>query len=195
MESAAERRRAQTRRRKRGLIADAAVHLALEKGLEAATVEAISAAADISTRTFFNYFSAKEDALTLAPAPEVEELTAFIAERPPEEPSVRVMRALVKDMAGTHLPSDEQIALWRRHPELHARASRPKDEERRFLAVITAIAARDGRDPLTDAHPSVLVTTAFGVLEWAVRASRLPAIGRAAGVLIDEAFDLLERGL
>ncbi|WP_375385156.1 TetR/AcrR family transcriptional regulator [uncultured Microbacterium sp.] len=41
----------------------AAIELVLERGLEAATVDAISERADVSSRTFFNYFPSKEDAV------------------------------------------------------------------------------------------------------------------------------------
>ena len=54
-----ERKKLATRRALR----EAAVGLTLEHGLENVTVEAISAAADVSPRTFFNYFATKEDAL------------------------------------------------------------------------------------------------------------------------------------
>lgn len=42
---------------------EAAASLALQHGVEQATVEAIAASAGVSPRTFFNYFQAKEDAI------------------------------------------------------------------------------------------------------------------------------------
>src|SRR5680860_113152 len=54
-----DRKRAQTRAR----IEDAAVTLVLRDGLEHTTVDAISDLADISPRTFFNYFDGKDSAI------------------------------------------------------------------------------------------------------------------------------------
>jgi AcrR family transcriptional regulator len=54
-----ERKRAATFR----TIFVAAAELALEVGLEHATVDAISDRANVSSRTFFNYFASKEDAV------------------------------------------------------------------------------------------------------------------------------------
>ena len=54
-----ERKKQATRR----ALHDAALRLALERGLEHLTVEEISAAADVSVRTLFNYFPSKEQAI------------------------------------------------------------------------------------------------------------------------------------
>jgi AcrR family transcriptional regulator len=54
-----DRKRQETRAR----LEDAATALALELGLENATVDAISQRAEVSPRTFFNYFDSKEDAI------------------------------------------------------------------------------------------------------------------------------------
>jgi AcrR family transcriptional regulator len=54
-----ERKRAETRDR----LETAAVTLVLRDGMEHATLDAICDAAEVSTRTFFNYFDSKEDAI------------------------------------------------------------------------------------------------------------------------------------
>ncbi|WP_113904563.1 MULTISPECIES: TetR family transcriptional regulator [Brevibacterium] len=55
--------RAKKARLTRNALHEAAVTRVLEDGLEAATVAAIAADAGVSTRTFFNYYATKEDAI------------------------------------------------------------------------------------------------------------------------------------
>ncbi|WP_394771600.1 TetR/AcrR family transcriptional regulator [Lacisediminihabitans sp.] len=64
-----ERKRAATFR----TIYAAAAELALEVGLDNATVDAISGRANVSSRTFFNYFASKEDAVLGIDSGEVSE--------------------------------------------------------------------------------------------------------------------------
>ncbi len=54
-----ERKKAQTR----SAISSAVMILALDRGLEAVTVDDIAVAANVSVRTFHNYFGSKEEAL------------------------------------------------------------------------------------------------------------------------------------
>ncbi len=54
-----DRKRLETRRR----INAAARDLALEQGLDRTTIEQVAARAEVSPRTFFNYFESKEDAV------------------------------------------------------------------------------------------------------------------------------------
>lgn len=54
-----DRKRLETRRR----LETAAVELVLRDGLERATIDAICEQAEVSPRTFFNYFDCKEDAI------------------------------------------------------------------------------------------------------------------------------------
>ena len=62
-----ERKRAQTRRR----LEEAAIDLALRDGLDQVTIEAITERADVSRRTFFNYFDSKDDAILGLRPPDV----------------------------------------------------------------------------------------------------------------------------
>jgi AcrR family transcriptional regulator len=86
-----ERKRQNTRQR----IVDAGLQLFLQKGIEATTLEEIAAAADISRRTFFAYFPAKED-IVLAWQDGADELMrgAVIAAAPGRAPLEAVQVAL-----------------------------------------------------------------------------------------------------
>ncbi len=53
------------KRATRAALTEAAVRLAAEHGAEKVTVEAISAAAGVSVRTFFNYFDTRDDAFVV----------------------------------------------------------------------------------------------------------------------------------
>jgi len=55
--------RKRKKRARRAALIDAAQHLVAEHGLDAVTVEMISAEAGVSARTFFNYFESKDDAV------------------------------------------------------------------------------------------------------------------------------------
>lgn len=72
-----ERKRRATRR----AIQVAALHLVADRGLDNVTIDEISRVADISPRTFFNYFSSKEEAILGDPPslPESETVDRFIS--------------------------------------------------------------------------------------------------------------------
>jgi len=76
-----ERKRLATRR----AILMAALQLVSERGLEATTVDEISRVADVSPRTFFNYFTSKEEALAGEPPhmPDEHTVQRFVESRGP----------------------------------------------------------------------------------------------------------------
>ncbi len=115
-----ERKRRQTRER----ITEAARVLFLERGFDAVTVEAIAAAADVSKRSFFDYFPSKEDVVAAWQDGFGTRLAAAVAARPPGEPLGRVAE---EALLATLLPAmmDPAAAAFRRlireTPALRAR--------------------------------------------------------------------------
>lgn len=109
-----ERKKQATRRALR----DAAVGLTLERGLEEVTVEEIAAAAEVSTRTFFNYFTTKEDALLgdLPVGPDGDELRAFVDGRPTGEFAEDLVALLVASLVDI-----EDLESQREDMRLHHR--------------------------------------------------------------------------
>ncbi|MEV6067227.1 helix-turn-helix domain-containing protein [Nocardia sp. NPDC052001] len=97
-----DRKRERTRR----ALYEAAVELFESRGYEATTVADIAAAAEVGTRTFFNYFASKEELLFPEPDDRVSAAARAIAARRPDERPVEVLlRALraAGDNPGEHL--------------------------------------------------------------------------------------------
>src|SRR6478609_249895 len=114
-----ERKRAQTRRR----LEEAAVGLALRDGLDKVTVDAISERADVSPRTFFNYFDTKEDAVLGVRPPDVSEQTlADHRARYDGAPLVESMMGLLIAVLGPSIDEPafrkSRIEVLRQQPQL-----------------------------------------------------------------------------
>ncbi len=71
----------------------AALELFAEKGFDGTTVDEIAEACDVSQRTFFRYYGAKEDVLFADGDERLEALLAELARRPLDEPPIRAVQA------------------------------------------------------------------------------------------------------
>ena len=140
------------RRLVRQEIEHAAWLLFAARGYEAATVDDVARGAGVSRRTFFRYFSSKEDVVVGTSDALAEDVLAGLAQRPRREPPlVAIHRALRPVLVSRLEDADEARAiirllresrtLRRAMLERHARM-----EER--LAVL--IAERTGADPGKD---------------------------------------------
>ena len=79
---------------------EAALRLVAERGLDAVSVDDIADRADVSPRTFFNYFPSKVDAiLGLDPEAPRQQADAFL-DRPAGESPVQALRAVARAQAG-----------------------------------------------------------------------------------------------
>ncbi|MGK2881098.1 MAG: TetR/AcrR family transcriptional regulator [Mycobacterium sp.] len=86
------------------------------------TVDEIANRADVSTRTFFNYFSCKEDAVLGLRSPRIDDDLAEnfelgVADDPVEKVAA-LMYAVSRDAGGSRTNRDRRFALMRRHPDL-----------------------------------------------------------------------------
>jgi AcrR family transcriptional regulator len=130
--------RERKKERTREAIVRVALQLFEEKGFDAATVEEIAAAADISPRTFFRYFTSKEDVVFLGQDEENAMIVELLRARPPDEPPLdwllRVTRLLLardREMFG-HVP--QGLRLIQRTPALRARRRQALEEMQDILA-------------------------------------------------------------
>lgn len=173
----------------------AALDLATEHGVENVTVEAISDAADVSARTFFNYFPSKEDALVTDADRIGDALRPRILARPVDESPLQTLRAVVTENDPFELvQAKRERALARQrlvleNPALMARQRAKFSRLERSVA--EALAERYGLDPDTDLRPALLAGVASSVFTVAIRTW---AAGDSVPLreLLESAFDQLE---
>ncbi|RSN68956.1 TetR/AcrR family transcriptional regulator [Actinomadura sp. WAC 06369] len=145
MESLRERKKEATRR----ALHRAAIRLTVEHGLDNVTVEAIADAANVSRRTFSNYFAAKEDALLYGDGERMQSLLRIFESRPQAERSWPALRgslhALMEEVGEPDPAWAAQARLARAHPSVLARQlARWADFERTLSSLI---AERDALPP------------------------------------------------
>jgi AcrR family transcriptional regulator len=188
-----ERKKLETHR----ALSTAARELALASGLDGLTVEEIADAADVSVRTFFNYFSCKEEALVGVEPAVLDELGAELEERPADEAPLEALKAVlasgVDDVEEAMRRWSLRTELVRRHPSLLPRHLAALAEIE--AALVRALAARLETDPVTDPFPAVAVAAAMGTLRAAV--SSWEDAGRPGSLddAVDAAFATLAAGL
>lgn len=143
-----ERKRIATRR----AIQLAALRIVQERGLDAATVDEIARVADVSPRTFFNYFASKEEAVVgdgpTLPAAELQEV--FVADRGPLFRSLTdIVRVSIDAALADHEVVVARRAVMKSHPEIAARrwASMTRFEQDLVALIGRRLGAETGSAP------------------------------------------------
>jgi AcrR family transcriptional regulator len=195
-----ERKKLATRRELRR----EALRLIAERGYSNVTVEEIAEAANVSPRTFFNYFPTKEAALFGAdPEPAAAAREAILSELP-GEPVLTVLRAIMTRQARTVVEEFAELGgeplEWlarmraaRVDPHLHAAHGAQMAAIERSLA--EAIAQRIGTTLEQDPYPGLLAAITTGVFRssmsfWASTGGTVPLEH-----IVDRAFQSLAAGL
>lgn len=86
------------RQRTRQALISAAMRLFEEKGYEQTTVAEIAAAAEVSTKTFFNHFASKDEVLFPHLSARIEDAVAVIEQRKPGENMTDVLMRAMEHM-------------------------------------------------------------------------------------------------
>ena len=194
--------RERKKREVRARIADTALRLFADKGFDRTTVAEVAEAADVSVKTVFNYFPAKED-LFFDRAEEVEQrwLDA-VADREPGESVLAGLRRrslfrfrdhptgpttqFRRVMAGSAALQGRGQQMWAAHED----------------AIATALTGLLGAGP-ADPTPQILAHQVLSIHPLALRMAELWAQQGLSGDqvrervldLINRSFDILEQGL
>jgi AcrR family transcriptional regulator len=195
-----ERKKLATRRSLRR----AALDLIAKRGFAHVTVEDIAEAADVSPRTFFNYFPSKEAALFGTDPDEVEALRERVAREAPGDPVLDALRTIVAtgvtaraaelaELGGD--PADWLNRMRELRTDPHLRAAQAAQMAKVERALIEGLAERLGTDPERDPYPGLLAAVAAGVYRstltfWAASGGTVPP-----GQLADLAFQAVADGL
>ena len=194
-----ERKKLATRR----LLRRAALELVAERGLHDVTVEDIAEAADVSPRTFFNYFASKEAVLFGGDPDRAAALRDGIVSEAPDKSALDALRLVLARDSETM--ADELRSLggdpadWLRRMKVartdpHVRAAHAAQMAMIERAIAEGLAARLGADQETDPYPGVLAAAAVSVVRacltfWAGTGGAV-----SLGQLIDQAFKALAAG-
>jgi AcrR family transcriptional regulator len=156
-----ERKKQQTRQ----TIHEAAMRLFAERGYDATTIADIAAAADVSPRTFFSYFSAKEEVVFQKFDMAIEEFGRALRERPEGTTALEAMRGWIARDAHKYTPSAENVrlerVLRREAPAVAACELRHRQEYERRLAEAVA---DDLGEPAGALRPSMVAAAAIAAL-------------------------------
>jgi AcrR family transcriptional regulator len=195
-----ERKKLATRRALRR----AALDLIAERGFSQVTVEDIAAAADVSPRTFFNYFPSKEAALFGADPGRPAALRQRVLQAAPGGSALDALRVVLADEARAVIHEASELgtdpADWLRRMRVvradpHLRAAHAAHTGMLESALAGALAERLGADPERDPYPALLASVATGVMRttaifWATSGGAVPL-----DQLTEMAFRALADGL
>jgi AcrR family transcriptional regulator len=169
--------RERKKQRTRDALVCAAVRLFEQNGYEQTTVAEIAAAADVSTRTFFLHFPAKEDVLFANAEVRIDTGLQAIAERSPGEPISDVLAGAMTHMITNSFTGDlttglaVRVRLVLAKPSLLARQFHWLFAAQSELAEALRQAYPDELDPISAA-------ALVGALIGAVNAAALTALSQ-----------------
>jgi AcrR family transcriptional regulator len=195
--------RERKKRATRAALAEAAIRLAARHGAENVTVEAISAEAGVSARTFFNYFDSRDDAFLTVDADFGPRVRRLVLDAPAALPPLRAVReALAAELADVTRRRELwelRAKVFQQSPHLLARGIGAHQAEELELAA--AIAERVGQRSGTAGgeEPGLYPRLLAGVAMTAVRVSiEWWSAGGASDPFLDifaQVFDHLAAGL
>ncbi len=173
-------------------IEKAALELIAQQGFDYVTVEDIAAAAGISRRTFFRYFSSKNEIPFSEYGALLVALEEWLASEPDDRPIFDVIADAVMRFNRVHTDGGvahrERMRLVMRTPSLRANAALHQDD---WVAVLARYAARRLDTAPDELVPQLIAQVALGTANTAYE-QWLNDESSDLGALVDEAFSRLQ---
>src|ERR1035441_5283099 len=194
-----ERKKLATRRALRRVALD----LVAERGFVHVTVEDIAEAADVSPRTFFNYFPSKEAALFGADPERVAALRERIVHEAPGETGLEALRVVLvgeaRALAEELVDLGGDPASWLKRMKAanvdpHLRAAQAAHLAMVERVVADGLTERLGADPEHDPYPVLLAGAAIGVMRATMTFWASSGGAMALAQLTDAAYQALAGG-
>ncbi len=185
----------------RKALIEAAYELFESKGFDETRIEDITDKVDVSSRTFFRYFSSKEDVVLDYQAVEHDEIVEALTARPAAEPALTALRHATVEVTrgceeGFYGVDGDRFktlrTLIRSHPLICARSLEQAQQSKNALAA--AVAERMNVDPRLDGRPMAVAN----VLEFASSVAYelwKEKKGIPYSDVLDEVFEMIENGL
>jgi AcrR family transcriptional regulator len=165
------------------------------KGYDQTTIEDITEAVDVSTRTFFRYFDSKEAVLFGDWRSNLPIVSELILARPPQEPPVVALYEASKELVELYMAERSKVLMRKK---LAATSKYIGDYERNVVfaaleeTVTQALAKRLDADPQTDLRPSLYATVAVGAF-YAAKQVWVANDGQTSlQDLLKEAFEIMK---
>jgi AcrR family transcriptional regulator len=196
-----ERKKQQTRE----AIHRAAMKLFAERGFEATTISDIAATADISPRTFFSYFSSKEEAVFPKFDAAFADFDRALTERPAGTTALDVLRTWIRQAARDYMGDVEHELLEARlRRESPAVAACDLQHTRQFERRLAQAVGEDLGEPADALRPRLVAAAAVAALQaGSDKAHAILEAGRESAealiadpaAFMDDALRFLEAGL
>jgi len=174
-----------------------ALRLFADRGFDQVTVEEIAADTEVSPRTFFRYFSSKEDVLFAQSDRSLERLLATLRNEPADLRPLEALRRAMRALARDYVEDKEAVVL--RHQIMTATpALRTRATERQHgweASVIERLRAGGQAAAMSDLDVRLVVAASMTALRVAITVWVADTSDVELEDIIDATFDRLHRGL
>ncbi|MEW2395455.1 TetR/AcrR family transcriptional regulator [Streptomyces sp. NPDC046862] len=181
----------------RAALSHAAWTLMVEQGLDAATPEAIAEAANVSPRTFRNYFASREEAILAGLVRQGTSLVDTMRARPSDEPLWDSLTQVLPSFVSAFIGERDDIAVLMRavgdNPGM--RAQHLVTYERVNQQIAEIIAERTGMDAEGDMTPRLLASVLAAVLRTSIEIWASDQTDRALPDLVRDGLAQVRDGL